>query len=899
MTDLRDGVNIDMAVTSNMRVLDHETVLDEFNPQPFYAIVRKDDTELMDEINQGIAQLDINSPHWKTELWDKYYSSINENVIALSASEREYMDELKKNDTVIKVAMNPELRPYSYFENGEAKGISVRIFEEIAEKLGIKYEILESKDRWEYKEQLSSGKADIDLTSYLNFGQAQRYNLKETDAYLTSSIAMLSRKNSNMDPDTMVIAVVKDPTEYISYNDELIYNHHYIEYDSVQECIEAVKKGEADATYRYVYIAERAVTEDYTNKLQYTVMSNYPFSLAVGVRNQEDYRLLSVLNKAVNSLTDQFVQGIMLEETSHMEASKPLLSIIYQHPITTTVMVATVCILLFLSIFFHMRSSNMKKSLQQEKELERFLGYICDDYTLVTEMNLVDRIRTDYYMEDGKLVEHTYPYVPLVWEDYAKIAREEDIPAIMAISDEKQMGELIDSGKRKHFEVQLKDTDGKYRWFAFYIKGIARDEKHPGNYIMFKQDIQEMKEALAKQQKDLRDAFDAAKKANEAKNVFLSRMSHELRTPLNAIAGYAQEQENNCLAGIHDAALELKAATSIIRAVRYQESIIGDLLNIQEIESGRIQLKMEDVDATAFMNDAVDMIRPEAEARNIELIYDRLTTTNENYQIDPVHLQQILFNLLHNAIKFTPEGGKVRLTAEATGQEKDKVFLKFVVSDTGIGMSAEFVKNRLFQNFAQEYEGTTSPYEGCGIGLATCKELVKLMGGTISCVSEPGVGSTFTVELIAKSTSTRRRQRKSREPVPCDLEGIHILLCEDNEMNQDMERRALERMGCTVDVAEDGQIGCELFEKSKPFFYDMILMDIRMPRMDGHEATRKIRTMEREDAKKVTILALSANAFEEDINESKEAGMNEHLAKPMDARRLHEKIISYCRLKSE
>ncbi|MDD3411781.1 MAG: ATP-binding protein, partial [Eubacteriales bacterium] len=394
-------------------------------------------------------------------------------------------------------------------------------------------------------------------------------------------------------------------------------------------------------------------------------------------------------------------------------------------------------------------------------------------------------------------------------------------------------------------------------------------------------------QALLEKNKELQNA-------NEAKSAFLSRMSHELRTPLNAIAGYAQEQESNCLSASFDARAELQSIASIQRAVRYQQSIIGDLLDIRQIESGRIRLTLEEVEAAAYMDGIVEMIRPEAEARRIDFTYDQLTATNETYLADPVRLQQILLNLLHNAVKFTPEGGTVRLTAQAVRQEGSAVRLRFVVSDTGIGMSKEFIDTKLFKNFAQEHSGTTSPYEGCGIGLATCKELVRLMGGSITCESTQGQGTAFTVEIVVEALPPKKRERKKREPVPCDLQGVHMLLCEDNPMNQEIEKRLLERMGCAVDIAENGAIGCELFSKSAVGSYHMILMDIRMPEMDGLEAARTIRAMQRDDAATVPILAVSANAFDEDVQQSLAAGMNEHLAKPMDVRVIHDRVMRYC-----
>ena len=380
--------------------------------------------------------------------------------------------------------------------------------------------------------------------------------------------------------------------------------------------------------------------------------------------------------------------------------------------------------------------------------------------------------------------------------------------------------------------------------------------------------------------------------ANAAKSDFLSRMSHELRTPLNAISAYTEEIVSNCLSPEFNVESELKSAESIRKALNYQLAIVGDLLNIQQIGSGKVKLVKEEVNISSLMDGIVEMIRPEVEKKKIAFTYEGQEVKSVSCQLDPSRVQHILFNLLHNAVKFTPENGTVRLEALVTKQEEDHARLTFVVSDTGIGMSREFVETKLFQNFAQEENGTTSPYDGCGIGLATCKELVELMGGQISCESTKGHGSVFRVELPVQIIR-RRRERKKHEAVPCDLQGVNVLLCEDNPMNQDIEKSVLSRLGCTVDVADNGKIGCELFERSGEGYYSIVLMDIRMPEMDGFDATRTIRAMERSDAKTVPIIAVSANSFDEDIKQSLDSGMNEHLAKPVNARILHEKILKY------
>lgn len=384
--------------------------------------------------------------------------------------------------------------------------------------------------------------------------------------------------------------------------------------------------------------------------------------------------------------------------------------------------------------------------------------------------------------------------------------------------------------------------------------------------------------------------------ANKTKSDFLSRMSHELRTPLNAIMGYANiTKESIKQAGNHqENEGVVDNMNSITSASSYLLGIIKDILDIQSMETGKFQLEKTEINPREYMRMVVKMIQPMADEKKINFTYNMINGAEDNYVMDGGRVQQILLNLLYNAVKFTPAGGSVIMTSEVISKDEKDATLRFEISDTGIGMSEEFMKNGLFHKFAQENENLTSPYEGCGNGLAICKELVDRMDGEITCVSELGKGSKFTVVIKAEYRRQEQKRRARRPAQVYDLNGKRVLMCEDNPMNQDMEKRLLVCMNCKVDIADDGKIGLDKFAESPIGNYDVILMDIRMPNMDGLEATKAIRALDREDAREIPIIAISANAFEEDVKMSLDAGMNEHLPKPIDARVLYEKIQQYC-----
>jgi CheY-like chemotaxis protein len=321
---------------------------------------------------------------------------------------------------------------------------------------------------------------------------------------------------------------------------------------------------------------------------------------------------------------------------------------------------------------------------------------------------------------------------------------------------------------------------------------------------------------------------------------------------------------------------------------------LNDILDMMQAESGVIELHPEPY-APAEMIRFLDMeIRPRCEAKHIKLVTES-THVNKIPFVDIPRINQVFFNLLTNAIKFTPEGGTVTFRVHAKVLENGKLQGIISVSDTGIGMSPEFQKN-LFRPFMQENSGDIVENKGSGLGLAIVKRLLDFMGGTITVESAKGKGSTFTVTVEfdcvpAQQISGKPKQIKSTAADYRKLLGKHILLCEDHPLNQEIAKALLEEKGMIVDVASDGHAGLEMFKKSAPDHYDAVLMDIRMPLLDGYEATKAIRALLRHDAQVVPIIAMTADAFAEDVQKAFCAGMNAHIAKPVDPDQLYTKLV--------
>lgn len=381
----------------------------------------------------------------------------------------------------------------------------------------------------------------------------------------------------------------------------------------------------------------------------------------------------------------------------------------------------------------------------------------------------------------------------------------------------------------------------------------------------------------AQREKELQTAL--LMKTAQAKNEFLAKMSHDIRTPLNGIMGMN-----------YIASTKIPAEFTEVRdclekvdiAAKYLLGILNDILDMSKIESGGLRLSEEPFSLESLKAGIEPLVFSQMKGKDIRFVIDDSGIADCEYIGDELRLKQILINLLSNAVKFT-EKGSVTLTisVQPAAERMDEVI--FSVRDTGKGMAKEFMEY-IFSPFTQEDDSIAASYGGSGLGLSIAKSFVEMMGGSISAASELGKGSEFTVKLPLKKNERKAlvTEKSQETEAVCCFAGKHLLLCEDNDLNAEIAEVILGNFELLVDRAENGKAGVELFEKSAPGYYAMIFMDVRMPQMDGYEATRAIRALERPDAKQVPICALSANAFADDIRQSLEAGMNDHLAKPLD-----------------
>ena len=502
---------------------------------------------------------------------------------------------------------------------------------------------------------------------------------------------------------------------------------------------------------------------------------------------------------------------------------------------------------------------------------------------------------------------------PDVLESWSDLLHPDDKERVL-----KEFNETIsDYTGQKTYDVEyrLLTKNRGYRWYRAVGKPTRRLDGSPITYVGVFIDItdkKKMMQELAQQRESLSIALEEANQANKAKTAFLANMSHEIRTPMNAIIGLDRIVLND--SGISETTRE--HVEKIGLSAQHLLGIINDILDMSRIESGRMTVKTEEFSFDKMLEQVNMMISGQCKDKGIAYECHVSDTVDDYYIGDDMKLRQVMINILGNAVKFTPSGGTVRFIVEKTAQFDGRSTLRFIISDTGVGMSQEYLP-KLFDAFSQEDSSSTNRFGSTGLGMAITKSFIELMNGAISVESKKQKGTTFTVtvtltdcdrknggdELVDEAkvsdvdifaakppfdgTLLDEFRGTCKKNATCvkktvDLKCCRVLLAEDVSVNAEIMIMVLSMREIQVDHAGNGRIAVEMFEEHEEGYYDAILMDMRMPEMDGLEATRRIRAINRFDAKSIPIIALTANAFDEDVRQSMQAGLNAHLSKPVD-----------------
>lgn len=1029
---LQNG-EVDAILSSDLRKTENERTLEIIEEDNFYAIVRKDDTELLEEINYAIGQMDMNEGDWQNVLFYQYYGPVYPSAFSFTEREKEYINKVVSGEKTITVTALGNREPYSYVENGELKGILPDYFAYVMELAGLPYEIIIPKDKEDYYNMAGTNGVDvvIDKINSPPTAEESAYRGFSTDAYMTAGIARVIRQN--FEGEIKKIAVTD------SQSKELILQalHGDIEilnYPTREDAMQAVLNHEADVAYVYTYSAQLFVNNDTTNSLYYSITNDIKIDFRMYVRDSADHELITILNKCLQQIPDDKLNQFVSEYTTYNVGDMNLMQYLQSNPeimlIVSFITALIVCVVLILFLKGRWNKKLLNATEQSNREMSEQLAIVealSHDYTNVFAVNkekdTAKIVKLEGYVTKGlkKDSVEEHPYAPILEQYIHDRVHPEDreyLTEALALDKVKEQLET-NTEYTGSYRIQV---DGENHHFQYtYVKVGEETPEQDGFILVGFRNIDEMIRREHEQKEMLAEALAQAQYANNAKTTFLNNMSHDIRTPMNAIIGFT----SLAVTHIDNKAQVQDYLGKIMTSSNHLLSLINDVLDMSRIESGKVKIEEKEVSLPDIMHDLKTIVQADVKAKQLEFYIDTLDVTNETIICDKLRLNQVLLNILSNAMKYTKPGGmvSVRIIQTAESQE-DYASYEFRVKDTGIGMSPEFLKH-VFEPFEREQTATVSGIQGTGLGLAITKNIVDMMNGTITVESEEGKGSEFIVKFRFKVAESHvetqrleqlanlralvvdddvntcvsvskmlsaigmhpdwttlgkeaiirtefaleqnesysayiidwlmpdmngielvRRIRKvigdetpiiiltaydwadiedeareagvtafcskpiffselrgvlaapymdkenSEETEEHELcfDGRKILLVEDNELNQEIAQAILENVGFVIDTADDGTVAVDMMKNKSAGTYDVVLMDVQMPIMNGYQATRAIRALDDPAKSGIPIIAMTANAFEEDRQEAIEAGMNGYVAKPINIDKLMETL---------
>ncbi len=1021
---LQEGA-VDAILSTSLRKTQNEKTLDTIEFDYFYAIVRKEDTGLLQEINYAIGQMDVNEGDWMNVLFYKYYGPEYSDSFGFTQREKDYIQDVAAGRKTITVTAIGDREPYSYVEDGELKGIMPDYFAEIMAMAGLPYETVVAQNRADYYELVDSNSVDV-VIDKKNFEPVTEGTVSRgfgTDTYLTAGVAKVTRKDFDGEITSVAIAETQDnaPIEQgLTGDAELLY------YPTREAALQAVLDGEAEAAFVYTYAAQFFVNNDFTDSLHYAIENNVSFDFRMFVRENCDRELVTILNKCIARMPDEVINQLVTKYTVYTPQELGFAEFLKIHPeimlgvgLAAVIAVSIILILVVRTQWNKKLLDTTEKSNRELLEQLAIVDALSRDfvnvYAIDSGQNRARIVKMMGYVTTGLHgdVKEEFAYDVILDRYIVERVYEEDQAWLKEALSLENVLQKLEAGRDYQGNYRVKENDEVHNYQFSYVHVKESDFRKEGFILAGFRNIDETIREEQVQKLMLAEALGEARYANHAKTTFLNSMSHDIRTPMNAIIGFT----SLALSHIENRELVQNYLEKIITSGNHLLSLINDVLDMSRIESGKVKIEEKEASLPEIIHDLKTIVQSDVKAKQLSFFIDTQDVTDEIIVCDKLRLNQVLLNLLSNAMKYTRPGGTVSVRIIQTGDAPEGyAAFEFRVKDTGIGMSREFLEH-IFEPFEREQTATISGIQGTGLGLSITKNIVDMMHGTIAVESETGKGSEFVVtfrfkvagkplktehlsqlagmralvvdddintctsvskmlsamglrpdwttlgkEAVVRSrfaleqeepfdlylvdwlmpdmngVETVRRIRKvvgeevpiiiltaydwgdieeeareagvttfcskpvflselcnvltapyetaaqeeKEEALPACFEGKKILLVEDNEINQEIARTILEEAGFVIDTADDGTVAVDKMKEKPADAYDLILMDVQMPVMNGYQATRAIRKLEDPVKAAIPIVAMTANAFDEDRMLALEAGMNGHIAKPID-----------------
>ena len=733
---------------------ENERTLDRFYTNNIYGMVRKDDTQLLNEFNYAINQMNASEGDWVHRLLYKYINQASDIQTTFSQREQELIRQYQSGEKKLVVGVWTDRAPLSYVEDGKLKGILPDLFAKIMQKAGIPYTIKLPKDKADYEKMCLDGTVDVIMDwRHDNIPLAEERDYALSKKYLDTRIVLLKRNTLKEQPH---IFAVENTTRLSNVEEKLVDDANVFLTNNVDESVRAVAYGEADATYLYYYMALYYLNQGSYKNLVYEILDNPGPDVHIAFTTGVSHELSGIISKCISQISNEERTQIINKYTTFKPQDMDFATYITYNPQLTLLFFAFILVISLGFVLMYMRLHEKKRLLAQEQ--------------------------------------------------------------------------------------------------AYAVK----------------------QEQLA----------EAAQAASKSKTSFLFNMSHDIRTPMNAIIGFANLAQNaKCSTEQMHSYL-----SKILVASQHLLSLINDILEMSRIESGKITLEPAPASWSELLQELQTIMQEQIESKKQSFTISIAPLTHDHVMIDKLRMEQVLVNLVSNASKYTPEHGSIRVElAQYPAAKSNQALYKISVIDNGMGMSEDFVK-KIFSPFERANNTTVSKIQGTGLGMSITKSIIDLANGTIDVKSKLGEGTEIIVAVtLGLCTDAETAAQKAKQPdnqqaqaEQPDFKGKRLLVVEDNKLNREITVTILEQTGIITEQAEDGSVAVKMVQEAAPGYYDLILMDIQMPIMDGYEATRQIRALPDKRLAQLPIIAVSANAFEEDKKASLAAGMDGHIAKPIN-----------------
>lgn len=883
----------DLAVFSAANQFPDSKLIAVFSAAPVFFTVKEGNIDLLSEIDSGMQEIIRENIDLVSETMKKTLVGENGSVSAFTSEEKKFAESGEE----LVVGFYEESEPLAYVDdNGEYKGIYIEFLSYIMEKSGVKFTPYPIKRDEKWQDLIKNGDIDFYIGSS-DIIVFQDDDICTTRPFMEYSNFLVTKRDRALSQiKKPVISMTYARTNWAEYlENKFGKDIEFKYYRTTKECMLSVSTGKADAAlinnleYNYHMKNPRFST------LTYSTQYRYRTKISMAASADIDTNTLSAVNKMISIAESDYIDMISDESLTIPYHSYSFGDYLYNMRFTLLIIGGALIIVIVFVLFHKSKTRIKREASHKEQEILRILAALSDDYSAIyftdldTDHCTIIRFPDDGLSEIYKKEKHSEA-MELYLHD---MVAPEYHDAIRPYCDTKNIIKRFKEEKAFYIRYQVLPTKRNTTYYEMCFVNVSEDGK---NKMVFGiRCVDELVNAEKKQRQILEDALKSANRANAAKSDFLSMMSHDIRTPMNAIIGmtaiasaHAEEPDR-----VRDSLGKIASSS------QYLLSLINDVLDMSKIESGKFKLAQENFDLSVLLNELIEMIQPQIKQHKHTLTVDIKNIRHNEVIGDKLRIQQVFMNLMSNAIKYTPNGGKISFSVnERKISKKAAACFEFVFKDNGIGMSEELVEH-VFEPFVRAEDLRISKTQGTGLGLPITRNIIQMMNGSIEVKSELKKGSTFFVTiflLLQDKTKTDDRSDNSSDMNKIhtsDFSGKHILLVEDNDLNREIAKEIFEMSGLTVDEAEDGQIAFEKFADSDDGYYDMIFMDIQMPNLNGYDATRAIRNLKYPYAENIPIVAMTANAFVEDIKASEAAGMNAHLSKPIDFAKLNQILEKY------